>query len=45
MQTFQKIEEILENYGLFHIIKEVEHDDVLDIKSAKEYCLKLDKTN
>ena len=45
MSTFNKIEEVLENYALVQLIKENEGDDILNLKEAKEYYRKLDKSN
>ena len=45
IQTFQKIEEIMENYALFHLMKETEKDDLFDLKSANKYYSKLEKIN
>ena len=45
IKTFRKIEEIMENYALFSLMKETEDDELLDIKSAKEYYSKLEKIN
>ena len=45
MNTFNKIEEVLENYALVQLIKENEGDDILNLKEAKEYYQKLDKSN
>jgi len=35
---FEKIEEILENYGLGKLIEEVENDQILDKEKAWQYC-------
>ncbi|MCL5028572.1 MAG: hypothetical protein M1480_06075 [Bacteroidetes bacterium] len=35
--TFNKIEELLENYGLVQLIKETENDEKLDIRKAKAF--------
>lgn len=34
IKTFQRIEEIMENYALYHLMKESEGDEKLDLKSA-----------
>ncbi|NIA29077.1 MAG: hypothetical protein GWP06_04080, partial [Actinobacteria bacterium] len=34
IKTFQKIEEIIENYALYHLIKENEKDEKLDLESS-----------
>lgn len=43
ISTFEKIEEILENYGLVQLIKEVENEEKLSIAEAKTYYRNLDK--
>ncbi len=45
LNTFTKIEEILENYALVQLIKENEADNSLNLKEAKEYYQGLDKSN
>ncbi|PWR74948.1 hypothetical protein ACKUB1_16850 [Methanospirillum stamsii] len=35
--TFQKIETIIENYGLSHLMNEVEDDEELDRESAIKF--------
>jgi hypothetical protein len=37
IKTFEKIEEILEDYGLTHYMEEVEEEDALDIEAARTY--------
>lgn len=37
ISTFNKIEELLENYGLVQLIKETENDEKLDIQKAKAF--------
>ncbi len=37
IDTFNKIEEILENYALYKLMETDENDEVLDLKQAKEY--------
>ena len=37
IKTYEKIEEILENYGLAQLIKKSSKDDTLTVKEAKEY--------
>jgi hypothetical protein len=41
---FEKIEEILENYGLVRLMEEVDNDETLDKEEALKY-LKTLKTN
>lgn len=45
LNTFKKIEEVLENYALVQLIKENEDDKVLNLKEAKSYYQNLDKSN
>ncbi len=35
---FEKIEEILEDYGLAKLIEEVENDQILDKEKTWQYC-------
>jgi hypothetical protein len=43
LETFEKIEELLENSGLAHSIAEAASDDRLDLEAAQEYYASLDK--
>lgn len=43
IETFKKIEEILEDYGLGKYMEEVEEEDTLSIEDAKEYYATLQK--
>ena len=43
IETFKKIEEVLENYSLFQLIKENEGDDILKFHEAKAYYDQLEK--
>ena len=43
IETFEKIEEILENYSLVQLIKENEGDEILSLHEAKVYYDKLEK--
>ena len=43
IDTYEKIEEILENYALVQLIKENKGDETLDIEQAKKLYKKLDK--
>ncbi len=45
IETFNRIEEVLENYALFNLMKENNDDDVLEIESAKLFYSQLDKSN
>ena len=38
IETFEKLEELLENYGLGKYMEEVEDEAILSINEAKEYC-------
>ncbi len=42
INTYKKIEEILENYGLFQLMRE-ETETPLSVTEAKKYCVKLNK--
>jgi hypothetical protein len=37
LATFQKIEEILENYALFHLMRENNGEEALELREAKAY--------
>ena len=41
LDTFEKIEDLLENYVLAQKMKEVVEDESLDIQAAKEYYKQL----
>jgi hypothetical protein len=41
--TFEKIEEVLENYGLVKLIKESEHEESLNLAEAKTFYETLEK--
>ncbi len=43
VKIFEKLEEILENYGLAHLIEENEEDELLQVGEAKAYYNKLIK--
>lgn len=45
LETFQKIEEVMENYALFKLMIEAEDEEVLDLVQAKEFYSKLDKND
>lgn len=44
IETFEKIEEVLENYALFQFIKENEGEEILEMREAKKYYKRLKKT-
>ena len=43
IETFNQIEEILENYGLYRLMKESEDSEALTVSEAKEYYQGLKK--
>ncbi len=43
VETFQRIEEILENYALVHLMKENEGKELLGVNEAKAYYDQLEK--
>lgn len=43
--TFNKIEEVLENYALYHLMMENEGEEKLDLDAAKKYYSELEKSN
>jgi len=43
IQTFKRIEEILENYALVQLMKENEDEQVLGVNEAKAYYDQLEK--
>lgn len=43
IETFEKIEEILENHALVQLMKENEGEETLSINEAKAYYDKLEK--
>lgn len=45
IDTFNKMEELLENYGLVKLMKEEENNEKLEINEAIEYYHKLPKKN
>ncbi len=45
LETFNKIEEVLENYALVQLIRENKDDKALNLEEAKSYYQKLDKAN
>ena len=44
IETFEKIEEILESYGLGKYMEEVDEEDALSISEAKAYYATLEKS-
>lgn len=45
INTFEKIEDVLEDYGLFKLMESNEKADYLDIDDAKKFYKNLDKAN
>lgn len=45
LKTFEKIEEVLENYALVQLMKENESDETLDVEQAKAYYEELEKAS
>jgi len=43
IETFEKIEEVLENYALYQLIKENEGEEILGLREAKAYYDRLEK--
>ncbi len=43
LETFEKIEEILENYALTQLMQEVSEDEALDLEAAKAFYESLPK--
>jgi len=43
IKTFMKIEEILENHALFHLMKDNNNEDLLDFNDAQKYYDQLAK--
>ena len=44
IETFEHIEETLENYGLVQLIKEHQGEEILGMKEAKEFYQTLGKS-
>ncbi|RJP61096.1 MAG: hypothetical protein C4539_20425 [Ignavibacteriales bacterium] len=43
IDTYRKLEEILENYSLVQLMREEGEDEIFEIKEAKEYYKNLPK--
>jgi hypothetical protein len=43
LETFEKIEDLLENHALFELMAENKEEDVLDLDAARKYYAGLDK--
>ena len=44
IETFEQIEEVLENYALFQLIKENQGEEILGLREAEAYYDRLEKT-
>ena len=44
IRTFEKIEEIMENYALYHLMVDTEPDKKLEVADAKAYYATLEKS-
>lgn len=44
-ETFERIEEVLENYALVQLMRENEEEDTLDLNNAKAYYQTLKKAD
>ncbi|MBN1779913.1 hypothetical protein JW948_02210 [bacterium] len=45
IDTFHRIEEVLENYALYHLIQETSNEEVLSVKDAKAFYNNLEKSS
>ena len=45
LKTFEKIEEVLENYALVQLMRENELGETLDVEQAKDYYKGLEKAS
>lgn len=43
IETFEKLEEVMENYALFQLMEENEEDEILNAHDAKAYYDHLEK--
>jgi hypothetical protein len=43
IQTFEKLEEILENYSLYQLIEDNKDDEILNLQDAKAFYNQLEK--
>jgi len=43
IETFEQIEEVLENYALFQLITDNEGEETLELREAKAYYDRLEK--
>jgi RelB Antitoxin len=45
IKTFEKIEELLENYALYRFMENTEDDETLDLEKAKDFYAELNKAD
>jgi hypothetical protein len=45
IKTYEKIEEILENYGLYHLMEDESDSELLKVNEAKVYYTELERKN
>lgn len=45
INTFEKIEDVIEDYGLFKLMEDDEKEEYLDIDDARKFYKELDKEN
>jgi hypothetical protein len=43
IETFEKMEEVLENYALYHLMNENDDEEILSASEAKEFYKNLNK--
>jgi uncharacterized protein with ACT and thioredoxin-like domain len=43
IETFEKIEELLENCGLAQYMEEVEKEETLSLNEARQYCAQMNE--
>ena len=43
IETFERMEELIENYGLAQLMKEAENEELLSVREAKQYYDTLNK--
>lgn len=43
IETFEKIEELLENCGLARYMEEVEKEETLSLNEARQYCAQMNE--
>lgn len=45
IKTFEKIEDLLENYALYRLMEDAEDDETFDLESAKDFYAGLKKAD